>query len=280
MRTSFLAAFFGLSLVACTGVIGDPGPGGDDDVPGPDCGDSVINSGETCDDGNNVSGDGCSAACSVEASPALSVVVDNTAVTTELMTETMLTLTFTASGGFGGPVTLTGSAVNAANAPITGWAITFDQATVNVPLDGTATAVATVKIPSENKGLAGTVKIDAASSLGTQSATSAFTVLNQLTVQMTLTNGQCVYPDYAKNPGSSVNLTVGSKLRFKNNAAQNITIHMVGGIDGLGHQPDPGTAPGQVFEQTLGSADGTESWWCHDPGDNDVGRTIVARPAQ
>lgn len=274
MRTPLLAAFFGLSLVACTGVIGDPGPGGDDDdVPGPDCGDSVINSGETCDDGNNVSGDGCSAACSVEASPALSVVVDKTSVMTELMTETMLTLTFTASGGFSGPVTLSGSAVNASNAPITGWAITFDQASVNVPLDGTATAVATVKIPSENKGLAGTIKIDAASSLGTQSATSAVTVLNQVSIPMTLTGGSCNPP-----PTATFNVTIGSKVRWVNKSADGIRIH-INEPNGLGftHQ-DNESPPNGVYEQTVTGSAGTAAWYCHDRN-NDQGYRIAAQPA-
>jgi cysteine-rich repeat protein len=35
---------------------------------GPRCGDGVVqaDAGETCDDGNNVSNDGCSAACKIE----------------------------------------------------------------------------------------------------------------------------------------------------------------------------------------------------------------------
>lgn len=273
MRTPLLAAFFGLSLVACTGVIGDPGPGGDDDdVPGPNCGDSVINSGETCDDGNNVSGDGCSAACSVEASPALSVVVDKAAVTTELMTETMLTLTFTSSGGFAGPVTLTGSAVNAASAPIAGWTVTFDQASVDVPEDGIATAVATLKIPSENKGLAGTVKFDAASSLGTQSATSTITVLNQVTLPMTLNgNGGCVAPVTPQ-----FNLTNGSKVRWQNKSAETIRIHIDGNGTNFDHEPAPGTGAGLVFEQTLTTSTGTAGWYCHDR-EGDQGYRIAAR---
>jgi len=36
-----------------------------DDIP-PDCGDGIVQSDEQCDDGNMVSGDGCSAACVVE----------------------------------------------------------------------------------------------------------------------------------------------------------------------------------------------------------------------
>jgi len=35
---------------------------------GPYCGDGIVNAAETCDDGNNVSGDGCSAGCMIETS--------------------------------------------------------------------------------------------------------------------------------------------------------------------------------------------------------------------
>jgi len=280
MRTPLVAAFLGLSLVACTGVIGDGGPGGDDDdVPGPDCGNSVVNAGETCDDGNNSSGDGCSAACSTEGSPAMSMTVDKPTVMTELMTETMLTVTVTSSGGFSGPVTLTGSAIDAQSAPITGWTVTFDNASVDVPANGTATAVATVKIPSENMGLAGTIKIDGASSIGAKTAQTAVTVLDQVSLPMTLVDGQCSYP-----PVTSFKLTTGSKLRIVNNAARNVTFHMQGADNqpetNLSHQDDPGTPAGGVYEQTLTSTSGAALWWCHDPQDNNQGRLITAVPAQ
>ncbi|MEJ7601449.1 MAG: myxococcus cysteine-rich repeat containing protein [Kofleriaceae bacterium] len=272
MRTPLFAAFLGLSLTACTGVIGDPGPGGDDDVPGPDCGDGVVNSGETCDDGNNASGDGCSAACSMETSPALAVTIDKATVMTELMSETMLTVTFSSSGGFAGPVTLTGSAVDGASAPLAAWGITFDKTTVDVPANGTATAVATVKIPSENKGLAGTVKIDAESSLGARSATSAVTVLNQVSMPMTLVSpgAGCTEPALR-----AITMSIGSKIRWVNKSPEVVRIHVDAGGTGLIHEPEPGTAAGGVHEQTLASA-GIANWYCHDRKPEN-GKTITAR---
>lgn len=44
----------------------------DDDacIPPPDCGDGTVDNDEECDDGNNTSGDGCSAACTNEGTPA------------------------------------------------------------------------------------------------------------------------------------------------------------------------------------------------------------------
>ena len=266
MRTPLLATLFGLSLVACAGQIDGGGPGGDDDVPAPDCGNSAINTGEGCDDGNNISGDGCSATCDVEATPRLDVSVDKPTIATELNTTHMVTVTLTGSDGFGGAVTLVPSVVDAADLPLTAWTIVLDNANLNVPVDGTATAIATVTIPSENKGLVGTAKFVATSTagVGTFTASSAFTALDQVTIRTTLdANGQCVYP-----PDATVNLTIGSKIRFLNGAtAGNITIHVNNNGNGVDHQPDPGSAPGVAYEQTITGAPGNAfEWYCHDPG--------------
>jgi cysteine-rich repeat protein len=51
-----LAAIFAVFLTAC------PGTGGDDPV----CGNGVVEVGESCDDGNTLDGDGCSATCAKE----------------------------------------------------------------------------------------------------------------------------------------------------------------------------------------------------------------------
>ncbi|MEZ4223942.1 MAG: DUF4215 domain-containing protein [Polyangiaceae bacterium] len=45
------------------GVAGASGCSGDACAPEPGCGDGVVNAGESCDDGNSVSGDGCAADC-------------------------------------------------------------------------------------------------------------------------------------------------------------------------------------------------------------------------
>ncbi len=261
MRTP-LALVVGSLLVGCT--VGDPGTGGDDDG-GAVCGDGVKEGTEVCDDGNTAGGDGCSATCSEEEipTPRLDVVVDKQIIDTELMTSHMITVTLGAAGGFSGAVNLTASVVDAASNPIPGWTVTFDNATVNIPVDGGGQAIATLTVPSTNKGLSGMVKIDAASSLGTKQVTSMVTAANQITIPMTLNaNGQCVYP-----PAGTINITVGSKLRFLNKAASNVTIHMAPEINGLEHQPNPGSAPNGVYEQTVtGTPADTIGWYCHAPG--------------
>ncbi len=56
MKTGLAAILF---LAACTSSSSNNGV----------CGDGTVDSGEQCDDGNNVSGDGCSATCTIEQAP-------------------------------------------------------------------------------------------------------------------------------------------------------------------------------------------------------------------
>jgi cysteine-rich repeat protein len=265
MRTPLVLAFTSL-LGAC--VAGEISGAGDDTGPGPggpSCGDGVKDEAEDCDDGNQASGDGCSSTCGTEVVPvpALDVAIDKPMIMTELKTSHMVTLTFTGSMGFGGQVTVNPTVVDAQNMPLPAWTVQVNPATVTVPVDGTAMAVATLTIPSENKGLMGTVKFDAVSSLGTKSVSTTVTALNQVTIDMTLDgNGQCVYP-----PAGTLNMNVGTKIRWLNKATSNVTIHVNNNGNGVSHQPDPGSIPDAAYEETLtGNPGNAFQWYCHDPG--------------
>jgi hypothetical protein len=238
MRTS-LVAIVAVSLVGCVvGEIG--GPGADDD-------------------GTGGSGD-------TTPLPRLDVTPDRTALSTELGTSNMVTVTLTPGGGFSGSVALAASAVDAGGAAIAGWTVTLDRTALDVAAGASATAVATVKIPTTNKAMTGTIKVTASSSVGTATAVSTVTVANQITYAMTLNGAMCVYPVAA---GSTTMIAQGTKVRWVNNdLANRITIHIggVGGttITGFNHEPDPGMAPGGgTYEQTASSASGTVDWYCH-----------------
>jgi cysteine-rich repeat protein len=271
MRTSILcAAFLGLFAAGCAGDLSGTDPGGDDTQGGPDCGNGTVDQGEACDDGNTASGDGCSSACVMEVSstPKLNVTHDKPTVSTELNTETMITVTLTGQGGFGEAVNLTGTIVDAAGATVPGWTVTFNPATVNVPVDGTATAVATVKVPSVNQGLIGIVKINAASSLGTTTAAdSTFTALNQVSFDIRNNGAQCAN-DFSLTP---VSVKVGTMVRFVNKFTTGlVTVHVQDGTaSGVPHEPDPGHAPNTAYERTITAVgNGTFTWYCHAPGPN------------
>lgn len=208
--------------------------------------------------------------CGGTAAPRLDLSLDRTAITTELATSNAITVTLQASGGFGGAVTLaaTLSAASGGAAPA-GWAITLDAGTVTVPVNGVATTIARVFIPSENRGLAATAHITATSgaTVGTFAADASVTALNQITFGIGIAGGLCVYP--APSPGT-VNASIGTKLRWLNLPTNtiNISIHVDSNTYGVPHQlTSPGSAPGIAYEATLGGTPGTAfRWYCHSPG--------------
>lgn len=269
MRTSILtAALLGMFAAACTGSIDDVGGGGDDTGGGADCGNGVVDTGEACDDGNTLSGDGCSASCATEqqANPRVTAAVDKTTVMTELKSTNMVTVTVTGVDGFSGAVNLTAKAVDATNAPITGWTVALDTQSVTLTENGTATAVVTLTIPSDSRTLSGSVVVDATSSAGTESVTSAVTAAKQVTLDVTVTNNDCVYP-------GNVSVVSGTVVRFNNKNTVNFVIHSDGGALGVPHQgpgggqspDDPVTEPNTAYARTT-TASGAFGWYCHDLG--------------
>jgi len=286
MRTHILAAL-ALMVPACAGEISSTGGGGDDGAAV--CGNGQVEAGEQCDDGNAIAGDGCSATCQTEvATPALAMTVDKPTITTELMTSNAITVTLTGTGGFAGDVNLTAAVMDGANAPITDWTTTFDHATVTVPSNGTATAVLTLMIPSENKALLGNVQISASTSVSGVTVapkTSAVTAANQVSFLIGFdANVGCVYPT-GLNSTNPVKITVGSKVRFVNmaqtaNTAIAIHSNAAGPSEGICHEAQPNTNgcpngdtagpatinPNEAYEQTATAAGAPFSWYCHSPG--------------
>jgi len=271
MRTPFLTICLGFSLIAAceVGDVGGTGPGDDDGTGGAICGDNVKEGTEACDDGNTASGDGCSSTCTVEAAPKLTVAVDKQTVDTELFTTNMLTVTLTSSGGFAGSVALAAKVVDAGDVAVPGWTVTM-PASVDITADGVQTAVATLKVPSASAALAGKVKIEATTSLGTERVESAVTAQKQITFTVNFNAGanQCVYPADAVG---TINVAQGTKLRFFNNdATANMIFHIDDpGIAGLTHEGNGGTAAQTAYVQTVGAATGSTKWYCHnrnDPG--------------
>jgi cysteine-rich repeat protein len=278
MRIHILAAV-ALAVPACAGEISSTG--GDDTSA--TCGNGTVDQGEQCDDGNTAAGDGCSASCQMEqtAMPRLAIAADKQTIATELMTTNTVTVTLTGTGGFQGDVNLSASLLDASNMPLTGWTVALDHSTVTLATNGTATAVATVTIPSENKALMGTLKIDATSSVSgvtTQTATTAITAANQVTFAIGYdANTGCVYPQ-GLNSTNPVKITVGSKVRFVNMsqiANTNIAIHSEGAAEGICHEDRPCggdqalpsvIAPNMAYEQTAKTAGNPFSWYCHQPG--------------
>jgi hypothetical protein len=199
------------------------------------------------------------------------VSIDKLTIATELKTDNPIMITVTGSGGFSGDVALNATVVDATDVPVPGWTITLTSPTVTLAADGTGTAVATLKIPTQSTLLAGTVKINATSSatLGTSAVTSAVTALNQVTWAVRVeANGKCSYPADAGTVAAPVMLGTGTKVRFFNTGTQNLEIHSGGVISHQGQGPnglaDPITEPNTAYEQAP-TGTGAATWYCHNP---------------
>src|SRR5450755_2201622 len=99
MRSYLLACIAALAFPACTQDIAGGGGGGDDTKML--CGNGTIDPGETCDDGNVASGDGCSATCQTESgvTPRIEATIDQATVATALNEKATLSVTVTSMGG-------------------------------------------------------------------------------------------------------------------------------------------------------------------------------------
>lgn len=243
------------ALAACDTTDGDPAP--------TDGGPSVL----TCGDGS-VAGDG---GCVLPTR--LDVAIDPADTTTELGTSVPITVTFTGSDGFGGSVDLSAVAVDDAGEPMVGWSVVLDASSVDVPPDGTALVHGSVIVPTLNVGLVARVRVTAASDAasGTHVATAAISVLDQLSIHVSTDALGCVYP-----AAGTTYLRVGSTLRWVNDSAAPMTIHVEGNDDQCAHQPvSSPLAPGEVYSCVIAAVDLTPfSWNCHLPGPNQAGLAI------
>jgi hypothetical protein len=242
MRSSLLAraALLSVTLLAACDV-GNVGPSGN----GPDGG----------------AGPGADGAA--QATPKVTVTVDKSTITTDLLVDNQVTVTVAGSGGFAGGVTLAAQVVDAGGAAITDWTVSLPTTSLTLPANGMQTATLKVKVPGDAAGLAGTVKITATTTLGAQTATTAVTANPQVTVTFTNTGGTCNYDVWTLN--NPLKLKVGRALRVVDGGNLPMQIHFDGGITGIDHQG--GTmAAGQAYAQTPQSANGQVQFYCHDAG--------------
>ncbi len=243
------------------------------------CGDGVINGNETCDDGNTVSGDGCSAACQTEdtSSPHVVLTVDKPTITSDLNVSNTIMVTATGMMNFSGDLTLTVAAADASATPIADWTATFDSGTLEVSTNGTATAMLTLSAMGDTAALTGNVTVTASGGNATTPATATFaTIFNPvLDVMFSDNNGVCGYPighgvnetPYKIKPGRQIMVYNGS-------ASLGMVVHADNGnIAGFSHEePEsaPGTPHGMAYPQTISATatvGGESTFYCHATGD-------------
>ncbi|MBA3818584.1 MAG: hypothetical protein H0X17_06800 [Deltaproteobacteria bacterium] len=253
----------------CAGELTTGGEGGDDTQIDPNCGDGVVNAGESCDDGNSTSGDGCSATCSTEATadPRVTVALDKTTLTSELGTNQTITLTLTSVDGFTGNVNVVGAALDAASAPVAGLTLMGPES-VAVSADGTATAMYMLQVPTNATGVdvAGSLKFDVTSAAGTESVSAALSIsaVFNVTTAAGVGANTALHPKQAGTIAPTVTVKRGATIRYTNGDTMAHRTHGSGGV--FGHEPIGGGLPGGTYEiRTLAAAPGsTGTLGCHD----------------
>ena len=212
MRSLLVAALATIAIPACTqDITGGGGPGGDDQQQ-PTCGNGVVDQGETCDDSNTASGDGCSSSCQTESgsSPRLMTSVDHDTVPTALNKTEKIMLTLASVDGFTGTVNIALSSPD--NAKVT---VTSTMPSVTLAAGDTKVVEIDAAVASDATGTAATanVHIDL-----TGAATDSKMVALTIDPSFTVIDLDGTSTDVSKHQLSGMSFTVlrGTKIHFKN----------------------------------------------------------------
>ncbi len=268
MRTPLLATLLGLSLVACAGQI--DGGGGDDDVP-ENCGNSAVDTGETCDDGNTVDGDGCSATCTNEIAPRLGVSIDRPTIDTALGKSEVVKATFVSEGGFSGNANVAVSFVDSLGALIPN-VTAGGPATVSIAANQSTVVDYAIGVATNATGtaLTGTFKIDITSALEPVNLTSAVSITPTYTMvyEAGIASDTTKHPIQAGKVSATFNVKRGTTLAYRND---DTAVHITHG-GGVMHENTDiavGGQPGNTYSvPTLNVAPGnTITFGCHEHPD-------------
>ncbi len=272
MRSFLLASIVALAFPACVqDISGGTGTGTGDDQPAGTCGDMVVGAGETCDDGNTTSGDGCSATCQTETSATPKIAGSMNPATFELFNPGTATLALTGQGGFTGTANLAYSLVDANGTAIAG--ATIDAPATADLTSGSATVAVKVTLPLSATAteIQGSLKVDITSSVDPVTVTAAADIKPILTVEYTAATGQ----DPLKHSlhGMTFNLLRGTIIHIVNN---DTIVHRTHGSGQQGstqpfahenvNDPNAGKAGGTYVIPTIGVPPSTTVYQlgCHD----------------
>jgi len=218
MRSLFLALIAAVAIPACTqDITGGTGTG--DDQPGATCGNSTVETGETCDDGNAVSGDGCSSTCQTESASTPRIVgsSDKPNVAADLNTTSTVNLTITSQAGFAGTVNIAATLTDTATSAAVPKATVMVAATADVAADGTAMVPITITVPPDATGTAITANLKLAltgTGISEEDVTVPVAISNVFIVDYA--DGTGTAATNHKYAGMSFNIVRGAILRFKN----------------------------------------------------------------
>lgn len=171
-------------------------------------------------------------------------------------------VTFTvnlASTNFAGPV-----ALSVLGAPATWQVAITPSATVTLANGGTGSATVTVTIPTNGEAMsAGRIlTVHASATPGDQDVSPVVTVANEYIIPIAAGTG--IGAHWGALAGTTINLTSGVILTFRNDDSIGHRIHGSGSIPGLPHQAAT-MGPGGTYSDTLGVGLDSDVY-CHDHG--------------
>lgn len=250
MHSKVLAALFGLTLVACTGVI-DGDVGGEGEGEGSGSGDG--------------SGSG-SGSGEETLKPRVEATLDKITLNTELGVTEKVTVTLTSKDGFAGAVTVT-PAMEFTGTPGT-WTVTADKTSSTLTAGGTDTIIIDVAIPSDSAALTGTLKFDVSNLAPDAPAlSSTINVANQYSLSVAAASGAALPHSYIHS-SNLLRLRKGAKLIFKNDDSIRHVIHGSGNIPHQDQNDQTQGQPGTSYIVDVTEGDGT--WYCHTHNESNV----------
>ncbi|HEX3766694.1 MAG TPA: hypothetical protein VHW23_48720 [Kofleriaceae bacterium] len=193
--------------------------------------------------------------------------MDRATVSTELGKEEVVTLTFSSVNSFAGNVTVAPSLTDGTGAALTAGGLTVAGPTsVALTANGTASEMYTVTIPTDATAtqMSANLKLDVASSAGTKSYTSAFTIAPVYTI--TYAAGLAANTAMHPMTKEKISLKKGAKISLHN---ADTTVHVTHGDGGFKHEdiPTGGQPNGTYVIDTSALAVNTSgSVGCHSHG--------------
>ncbi|HEX5062178.1 MAG TPA: hypothetical protein VFV99_22565, partial [Kofleriaceae bacterium] len=205
--------------------------------------------------GGGGDGSGSGSGSDVMNTPHITASVDKTAVSTELGKTETIVLTINSVDSFVGAVSVTPSVLEGTT-PVTGWQVTANPPSVDLQADASAQVTLSVKIPTDTTSLMPDLKVDLGSTAAPVSVESAFTVANQLTINIPANTGTGAPHAGLPATNSPIRLRLGAKVIFHNGDTISHQIHAAGGIN---HE---GSALAAGADYTVTPSDNA-TWYCH-----------------
>jgi hypothetical protein len=221
---------------------------------------------------------------------------------TQLLQTVTSNVTVTGTNNFSGSIALTAAITDSTGTAITEWPVALDNSTLTLTANGTATAKATITIPSvaipssDTTKMTGTLTVTATpsdTSVTAQNTTASIVAANTLEIDMSATTSTCNFPAEVTN--GPISVAVGTTVNWKNTGTANeFTIHVddmtstkATNDSGIAHQGEGGSPDANdpivtgfindpkyanVWPEVVTTVvTGEVTWHCHLPADNGPG---------